>query len=686
MQGGKQLMQKKNLISIFICMLLIVATFYSVSGNTNFYNKLDRQNVVDNGTPQILWWYDLDAPSLGSAAVDDIDGDGNLEIVFGTYFNDEHIYALNAESGTILWKYNTGGCNDASPAIADVDLDGDLEVIVPASSPYKVYCFNGANGQVEWSTSTGYPNCIDSPPAVADVDNDDKPEIILGTFYGYVFCLNGEDGSICWQTNLGTNSYIQSGPNILDLDGDGQLDIVIAQWSGDYRIYALKGDDASVLWYFDQPQDHMYHGGSFADIDEDGKPEIVIGCYDNHIYVVNGEDGSLEWDYSATYYIGAPTSIADLNNDGHLEIVFASNNKLGVLSHAGTLLWSHSTGGSIFRGASIADTDGDGVLDVVFGSSDGILRVLKGDNGQVIWTYNLEAHYGMSYDIDHAPVIADFNNDGELDVFVVGGYGTSSPPTNNHGRAYALAAGEGTGPGWPMFRHDLRHSACFGDNQPPNAPTITGPNEGVVGEEHGYTCASTDPEGDDIYYYIDWGDETNSGWLGPYDSGHNAIANNSWSTAGEYDITVKAKDTYDAESNWSDPLTITIIDNELPSIPIITGEKRGHFGESYDYTFISTDPEGQDVWYFIKWGDGAYSGWLGPYISGEEVIVNYTWDKIGAYKIKAKTKDIFDAESNWGYLEVIMPVSEHSYSFPFLQQLFDRFPNAFPILRYLLGL
>ena len=343
---------------ILVCILLITCSIYSVSGTINFDNKIDRQNTAGIGSPQILWWFDLDAPSLGSAAVDDIDGDGYLEIVFGTYFNDEHIYALNAEDGSLLWKYNTGGCNDASPAIADVDLDGELEVIVPSSSPYTVYCFDGATGQVEWSKSTGYPNCIDSPPAIADVDNDDKPEVVLGTFYGYVFCFNGEDGSICWQENLGTDSFIQSGPNILDLDDDGQLDIVVAQWSGDYRIYALRGDDASLIWYSDQPNDHMYHGGSFADIDEDGKPEIAIGCYDNHVYVVNGEDGSPLWGYSAPYYVAGPTSIADLDNDDHLEIVFASNNILGVLSHTGGLIWSHTTGGVIFRGAAISDIDG----------------------------------------------------------------------------------------------------------------------------------------------------------------------------------------------------------------------------------------------------------------------------------------------------------------------------------------
>jgi len=420
--------------------------------------------------PQIMWWYDLDAPCFGSAATGDIDNDGLLELVFGTYFNDEHVYAINADDGSLLWNYDTGGCNDASPVIADVDLDGELEVIIPSSSPYKVYCFDGATGTVEWSTSTGYPNCIDSPPAVADVDNDEKPEVILGAWYGHVFCLNGEDGGICWQVNLGSDSYFQAGPNILDLDGDGLLDIVLAQYAGDCRVYGLKGHNGSVIWYSDLPQDYMYHGGSFADIDEDGLVEIVIGSYDDYIYVLNSEDGSLEWSYQAPYYVASPTSIADLNNDGHLEIIFTSYNNLGVLSYTGGLLWSYTTSGSMFRGVSISDIDNNGILDVIFGADDGILRVLQGDNGQTVWTLDLEAHYGLLYQIDNAPVIEDFNNDGNLDVFIIGGFGISDPDDNNHGRGYAIAAGNGTGEGWPMFRHDPYHSASFHFQQ--NSPPI----------------------------------------------------------------------------------------------------------------------------------------------------------------------------------------------------------------------
>jgi outer membrane protein assembly factor BamB len=414
--------------------------------------------------PEIMWWYDLDAPSFGSAAVGDIDKDGCPEIVFGTYFNDEHVYALNGDDGTLLWRFNTGGCNDASPAIADVDLDGDLEVVVPASSPYRVYCLAGSTGTVEWQRSTGYPNCIDSPPAVEDVDNDGRPEVILGTWYGHVFCLNGEDGTVEWRADLGNSSYIQAGPNILDVDADDQLDVVVAQYAGACRVYALRGDSGSVIWYSDVPTDYMYHGGSFADVDEDGKPEIAIGCYDARVYLLNAEDGSLEWDFPAPFYVGAPTSIADLNNDDHLEVVYAAHSKVGVLSRLGGKIWDCNAGGSVFRGAAISDIDGDDVLDLVFGSADGTLRARRGNDGAVIWNLNLELHYGKTYDMDHAPVIADFDGDGLLDVFVVGGYAISDPDTANHGRAYAVRAGEGTGPDWLMFRHDLRHSACVGED------------------------------------------------------------------------------------------------------------------------------------------------------------------------------------------------------------------------------
>jgi hypothetical protein len=126
-------------------------------------------------------------------------------------------------------------------------------------------------------------------------------------------------------------------------------------------------------------------------------------------------------------------------------------------------------------------------------------------------------------------------------------------------------------------------------------------------------------------------------------------------------------------------------DNLPPNTPTITGPAEGHYGEPYDYTFITTDMDGDDVYYYIEWGDDTFEDWIGPYESGEEVIRSHTWDEQGEFTLRAKAKDIFDAESDWGTLEVTMPVNQQVTN-SLLQMILERFPYAFPILRQLLGL
>jgi hypothetical protein len=87
-------------------------------------------------------------------------------------------------------------------------------------------------------------------------------------------------------------------------------------------------------------------------------------------------------------------------------------------------------------------------------------------------------------------------------------------------------------------------------NNPPNPPEITGPTKGKVGVEYTYTFTSTDPDDDNLYYYINWGDNTNTGWLGPKMSGETLTLNHAFDKLGTYTIKAKAKDIYGLESNW----------------------------------------------------------------------------------------------------------------------------------------
>jgi hypothetical protein len=98
------------------------------------------------------------------------------------------------------------------------------------------------------------------------------------------------------------------------------------------------------------------------------------------------------------------------------------------------------------------------------------------------------------------------------------------------------------------------------DNLPPNEPNRpSGPVSGKINDESSFTTNTTDPNNDQVYYMWDWGDGTQSNWFGPYNSGQSAQANHSWGEKGSYDIKVKAKDTNNSESNWSEPYTVYIL-------------------------------------------------------------------------------------------------------------------------------
>jgi len=92
--------------------------------------------------------------------------------------------------------------------------------------------------------------------------------------------------------------------------------------------------------------------------------------------------------------------------------------------------------------------------------------------------------------------------------------------------------------------------------------------------------------------------------------------------------------------------------NSPPSTPSITGPTSVKMGIFYNYTFVSTDPDGDDVYYYIAFGDGVAIVWSGPHKSGEEVTFVHAWDEFGSLTVQAKAKDTYGAESDWGRLTV----------------------------------
>ena len=128
--------------------------------------------------------------------------------------------------------------------------------------------------------------------------------------------------------------------------------------------------------------------------------------------------------------------------------------------------------------------------------------------------------------------------------------------------------------------------------------------------------------------------------------------------------------------------TLTTLANTAPQVPVITGPEKGKPKVSYTYNLTTTDPENDSLYYLIDWGDGSLPDETGPAPSGVTVNVYHAFTSKGTYTVRVKAKDVYSLESDWSTLQVKMPfVPSH----PFLDWLFDHFPHAFPLLRFLYG-
>ncbi len=137
--------------------------------------------------------------------------------------------------------------------------------------------------------------------------------------------------------------------------------------------------------------------------------------------------------------------------------------------------------------------------------------------------------------------------------------------------------------------------------------------------------------------------------------------------------------------------------NIEPIRPTIEGIQGIHVpNHNYDYDIVTIDPDGDDVLYYIDWGDGKLEDWSGPYESGANITKTHAWPKITRlYEIRVKAKDIYGAESEWGKLYVFVLVSRaasNSILIRFVVRIIERFPvfekilTSIPIFNWLMRL
>ena len=235
--------------------------------------------------------------------------------------------------------------------------------------------------------------------------------------------------------------------------------------------------------------------------------------------------------------------------------------------------------------------------------------------------------------------------------------GYSYPPSSNPFTAYYVDEVIGAMPG-------------SGVNNPPDTPRYPYPanSETNVPLNIELNWIGGDPDGDDVTYDI---------YFGTTSQPPKIVSNHPENTYELEELTISTTyywqivsfDEHDASTTgpiWN----FTTTSNNPPSEPNISGPASGDPNEDIEYTFVSTDPNSDQIQYYIQWGDGTTQDWTTLYSSGEDVILSHQWTS-GTYIIRAKAKDSQGAESDYATLEITIP--RNRVVLPsFLQRLLEK--------------
>ena len=342
------------------------------------------------------------------------------------------------------WDYSVGALN-ASAIFADVNNDGKEDIIVPqGNNTLAAYTYSSTGNPVQLLrtyTQTGTPSEIHATPAVANVPGVGLV-IFAGTIDGRVFAWNANTGALLpgWPatvdlpdgsqplSNLPNSIY--GGISAGDLDGDGTPEIVVPSINHVLTAFRANG---SIYWRFNN-DDTIFGAPVIGDINRDGLMDVVYGgdSTEGDFYSDGGRitalsgDGRRMWVFQIDQVAQSGPALADLDQDGYLDIVIGTGynfpgkgNKVYALDRFGNLLpgWPYVTDANpnvvagTFPSPAIADFDNDGNLEVAIGDGQGRIHAIN-SNGSMLWVKQAFT----SQNLFASPIIADVNGDGILDI------------------------------------------------------------------------------------------------------------------------------------------------------------------------------------------------------------------------------------------------------------------------------
>ena len=385
----------------------------------------DAQGYFESGWPK-----QPSGNELRGLAVYDLDADGSMEVIVNA--------AVGSKTNTWVYEHNgvlragwpqlnndTGyaaGIYNDNAAVGDLDGDGAGEIVVPSDVHYVcAYEANGVQipansmyGAKDWgkvgvweslateiqgwgtcASSDGReeryrPNFAHGPSTIADVNGDGSNEVVVvGNVYD---CIPGYPSKY-------------NGPYIFNIDRSRFND-------GTYNWESAPIDTGAPLSENYNEIENNQPNPVVADLDGDGNLEIIFSSYDGRVHAFwldKTEHGN--WPYSVDHHgtegyfrFASEPTIADLDNDGYAEVIFASwtqkgsnqTGKLHILDYQGNVNHEVSLpsafGSPNWNGAlaapTLANIDSDADLEVVLNTANSgfVAYDLPGTaNAKILW-------------------------------------------------------------------------------------------------------------------------------------------------------------------------------------------------------------------------------------------------------------------------------------------------------------
>ena len=564
----------------------------------------------------------------------------------------------------LLWKAHTTGTNYEESAVTYFDGVAYIGSCSTHGDGYdKLFAVDTNNGNILWSTFTG-PGYV-GPVIDGDVVYIGSDSHGLDPGNEYMFAINRHTGEEIWKIKIygGIPESIQYDENKIYFCSD--------------KAYALNKNDGSINW--------TYNIGSLCVT----KPLLKDNFYytatsGGKMYKINISDGSLAWKIILSDISWDNSITAD--DKGNIFLSLYGDSTINAYDeHDGSLIWSYN----LYARSLSFNAYHDGV--VFISDTLGYVYALDSTSGELIW----ENHVAGTFDIS-SPTISgglifigsrDFQGSAFFALDEVTGevlwrydldFSVTAPPSIADGMMFC-----GTD-GWFLYCFD------FG----------LGDDDWVLHRYDSYNTAFS-PGGLTTWQYVSAScsvidDVVVCEVSNLYDHDVSNIVLNLWGDYSGYwydsfgNMLSSSSDFFVIDSLASGSSLFLFISDVPVSAPVKpgvpVGPDSGRADVEYFFSSSCIDPDGDDLFYLWDWGDGNFSDWLGPYVSGGVVNVSHIWSEPGVFDVRVKARDVFGLESVWSDpLSITMPKNK-LYVMKLLMQLSEKYENLFQLLNNLFNI